>query len=560
MIDRTFVVKHIERIQQIINEYSIQGEVEEKLQQLQKKIDLFSMKILFIGGFSAGKSALLNTLLSEELLIENQNPETAVATELCYGPINKFEAIFTNGTTLDMSLADIQQLSPKDVLHFRFTIKNDFLHKYTDFVFVDMPGFNSTLEEHNKAIMQYIGQGNAYIMVIDCEDGEIKLTGVDFIHEIRQYDHNLAIAVSKADKKAPSALQQIVTNIKETAEWEFQENIAVESVSKFDRETVTKMQRTIESFNVQQIFNVTFRPMIEELYEYILISLKKLMATEKLDVSHLQQQIDSHIRLKKELERNLQIERKKLTHKMQNYVLPNIIADVETALFNNSYQLATAAKTSENAFSRQVNNILRPVLVEATRRYTEESYAEFLQELEFDSINFDNANVEESIQGKLTDTIKALEKIQKVINQSSKMYKVITSVLAVTTSVVTPWLELIIIFLPDILKLFCIGGEKSQTEKIKKKMEDEIIPQIVDKLRPAIGKSLIEVEAELLEETESKMTELISIEEDALKSAQQMKQSETERYEVMQQQLQVTIQQTQQQLEDLRGVKYDNKR
>lgn len=558
MVDQSFFAKHIKYIQQISDEYSIHGEMQEKLEQLQKKIEQFSMKILMIGGFSAGKSALLNTLLSEEILIENQNPETAVATELCYGPINKFEAIFTNGTVREMTLADIQQLPPKDVLHFRFTLNNAFLRQYADYTFVDMPGFNSTIEEHNKAIMQYIGQGNAYVMVVDCEEGEIKSTGIDFIHEIRQYDHNLAIAVSKADKKATSALQEIVTNIKETAEWEFQESLVVEAVNKFDSETVHKMQHIIESFDVQQIFNATIRPMIEELYEYILISLKKLATTKMLDISELQQQIDDHIRLKKELEMNLQKERKKLTQKMQNYVLPNIISEAEAALFNNSYQLATAAATSENAFSRQVNNTLRPVLVEATRRYTEESYEEFLQDLDFVSMNVDTANMSGNIAEKLSETVKALKKIQKVTDQSLKMYKVISGVLAITTSVVAPWLELIIVFLPEILKVFGIGGQKSQTDKIKKKIEDEIIPQIMDKLRPEIRSSLAAVEAELLEETEVKMAELISIEEDALKSAKQMKQNQIEHYDGLQRQLQSTIDVVQQQLNELRGVTYAN--
>jgi GTP-binding protein EngB required for normal cell division len=556
MINKSFVEDHIKRIQQISSVYSIHGEIQQKLHQLQKKIDQFSMKILMIGGFSAGKSALLNTLLSEDLLIENQTPETAVATELCYGPINKFEAIFTNGTTRQMELAEIQSLSPKDILHFRFTLNNPFLRKYANYTFVDMPGFNSTLEEHNKAIMQYIGQGNAYVMVVDCEEGEIKSTGIDFIHEIRQYDHNLAIAVSKADKKTQSALEEIVANIKETAEWEFQEAIVVEAVDKYNPETVMKMQHIIESFDVQQIFKATVRPLIEELYEYILISLKKLLSTQQLDVSELQQQIDGHTRLKKELEITLKSERKKLTQKMQNYVLPNIIAEIESALFNNSYKLATAATSSENAFSRQVNNILRPVFVEATKRYTEESYSEFLQELDFTSINVNSDNVSENITGKLSDTVKALENIQKAINQSSKMYKVVTGVLAITTSTVAPWLELIIIFLPDILKLLGIGGQRSQTEKIKSKIENEIIPQIVDKIRPAIRESLKEVETELLEETEGKMAEMISIEEDALKSAQQMKQSETKRYEALQQQLQSTIDEIQKQLDELRGVIY----
>lgn len=558
MVNQMFALKYLEHIEQVIEEYSIQGEIQEKLHQIKEKMEIFTMKVLMIGGFSAGKSALLNTLFSKDWLIENQTPETAVATEIRYGSINKFEAFFKDGTQQEMILEDIQKLNTKDILYFLFTINNPFLRQHANFTFVDMPGFNSTIEEHNKAIMQYIGQGNAYIMVVDCEEGEIKTTGIDFIQEIRQYDNNLAIAVSKGDKKSKNDLEMIVKNIKDTAEWEFQEEIAVESVSKFDITTSSKMQKLIDSFDVQKIYEASIRPLIKELLEYVLISLKKLESTETLDISELQLQIETHAKLKKELEVTLSKERKKLTQKMQNFVLPNILMEVESALFNKSTQLASTALISENAFSRLVNNTLRPILIDATKRYTEESYTEFLQELDFDSVAIDINDMGESISAKLSDTIKTLEKIQKTTNQASTIYKVVSGVLAITTTAVAPWLELIIIFLPEILKLLGIGGQNSQRDKVKKKIENEIIPQIIEKLNSAISESLKEVEAELIEETENKVTELISIEETALKSAQQMKESQTDRYESLQKKLETTIISLQKQLNEIEDGSYVN--
>lgn len=64
-----------------------------------------------------------------------------------------------------------------------------------------MPGFNSNIEQHNRAILQYVERGNAYLLVIDCEEGGMKASVLEFVEEIRKYDHNLIIVLSKVDKK-----------------------------------------------------------------------------------------------------------------------------------------------------------------------------------------------------------------------------------------------------------------------------------------------------------------------------------------------------------------------
>ncbi len=60
---------------------------------------------------------------------------------------------------------------------------------------------NSGITDHNKAILQYSGKGNAYIFVIDSEEGTIKQNVSQFMNEIKQYDDNIAIVISKSDLK-----------------------------------------------------------------------------------------------------------------------------------------------------------------------------------------------------------------------------------------------------------------------------------------------------------------------------------------------------------------------
>ena len=88
--------------------------------------------------------------------------------------------------------------------------------------------------------------------------------------------------------------------------------------------------------------------------------------------------------------------------------------------------------------------------------------------------SIDNAALKDVSANALGKYQQANSKIQEIAKNGQKLnatYKAITTALAVTTSVVAPWLELILIFLPDILSLF---GNKKQENDIVNKVNNEI--------------------------------------------------------------------------------------
>ena len=60
----------------------------DKIKQAISEITDFKITVPLIGGFSTGKSSILNTLIDKELLSTGIMPETAVPTELFYGQDN----------------------------------------------------------------------------------------------------------------------------------------------------------------------------------------------------------------------------------------------------------------------------------------------------------------------------------------------------------------------------------------------------------------------------------------------------------------------------------------
>ena len=78
---------------------SFAKDIEEK----KHKVIDFQGRILFVGSFSAGKSALINAVLGdEEILKENLSPETALATELIYGEDEQIVLVNKDGSIVEI--------------------------------------------------------------------------------------------------------------------------------------------------------------------------------------------------------------------------------------------------------------------------------------------------------------------------------------------------------------------------------------------------------------------------------------------------------------------------
>ena len=123
-----------------------------------------------------------------------------------------------------------------------------------------------------------------------------------------------------------------------------------------------------------------------------------------------------------------------------------------------------------------------------------------------------------SSMGQISNGIKNLP---DTVDHFNGAYKAITTALAVTTSVVAPWLELILIFLPDVIKAFSSLFQQQQQDRYRNEVCNKIIPGIIQKLNPEISNSLMELEQEMVQQLEEKMEEMIDSETSALENVRQ---------------------------------------
>lgn len=511
-------------IGEISRKYNFDTEVGQ-IEKVAADMNSFRLKILFSGGFSTGKSAAINTLLDRSLLKEALTPETAIASELIYDENEYVEAVSKNGR-VRISIEEAESIDTSLYEYLIWHINCENLKKIRKYTIVDMPGFNSGIENHNKAILRYAGNGNAYILVIDCEGGEIHESLALFMEEIRNYNNNIAIAVSKTDKKAPELVDEIASNIAESAEDIFGEPVNVIKISKYDNETPAKLIELINSFDSEDIFKQRFKPELFDIGSKCLFGLSGIKKGARLDENEIQKEIKHHLEVQIKLEQDLEREKDNLATKMHRTVRPQILSDVQTALTDHIDALTNAVLQGGDAFSNSVNGILRSTLASSTKQYVEQSFYEFAEGLDLSSLS-DTTNMDDFDSGnaiyKLNRMKSTIDAIVNANKDYGPVYKAITTTLSVIFTTIAPWLELIIIFLPEVVSLFSSFFGKMQEKRVredtKNKLINEIIPMIISRLEPAIDETLEKMQNDMVSDVSKSINERIQIEIDGLNKA-----------------------------------------
>lgn len=159
-----------------------------------------------IGKFSSGKSALANTILgySKRILKEDITPETAIPVEILYCDSEDSITIVENdGLCKNISVDEYRryEADANTVKCVRIHLRNSFLEKIPDVMLVDMPGFESGFELHNKAIDDYLPQSLAYIVAFPADDMTVRSNIGNVLKELCLNNMPLCVVITKYDKK-----------------------------------------------------------------------------------------------------------------------------------------------------------------------------------------------------------------------------------------------------------------------------------------------------------------------------------------------------------------------
>lgn len=182
--------------------------------------------IAFVGEFSAGKTSIVNRILSQDnpnipLLPVSTKATTAIPTYIAGGVAETYNFVTPNDKLKSIN-EDIFKKVSKEVLdeikgvsslikYFVMTYKNPNLNGLS---ILDTPGFNSNDSEDKARTIDVINECDALFWVIDVNAGTVNRSSIALIKE--KLNKPLIVVINKIDTKPKSEVDNVESLIRKT--------------------------------------------------------------------------------------------------------------------------------------------------------------------------------------------------------------------------------------------------------------------------------------------------------------------------------------------------------
>ena len=189
----------------------------EELAALSAELNEFSVRMPLIGSFSAGKSSLINFLLDESLLSVAVNPETCLPTELRFADdeLLILHHPTKEGVPLDRAVLKAQDFGNVESGSWvEVATPSPVLARLDGMTLVDMPGWESGIEQHSEAIDNYLERSSAYCIVVSVDEGGLKDSLKKIIEELAISKKPMMLVLTKCDKKTPEDVASVLAKVK----------------------------------------------------------------------------------------------------------------------------------------------------------------------------------------------------------------------------------------------------------------------------------------------------------------------------------------------------------
>ncbi len=502
--------KYIEYLKEL-EEFASKADINsDNLKILREVVAEQELVIPVVGEFSAGKSTLLNSFMGNDLLSVDVTPETAIASELHYSEEEKIEAVKKDG----FDTYKLDELNSIDVSKYRYLkifINNNELKKIAPLVLVDMPGFSSPLDAHNKAILNFLEKGVHYIVLISVEKGTMTASMKRQLSEIQSFNRDMTFFLSKVNLKPDVEVKEVTEKLKSDIDIELDLDKEIYHIGKDDPQVLDSV---VSAINIDNLYDNVFLDKIKDETYNILESLN-------LKISSLKNSKEASEKVIEELENSIENIEKKRDEILEEYKnkdfrkeASEITNSVGSAINRNIDSLVNIAlKDDEEALNKEMSDIIRHEVVLKVGKITDDinisindKFSSNFNELDKIMAKIDVSDFSKKIQEK---GLKLYDKTSSYLNDSiskrkinakktavSVAYKTGTVLLSAFTSVVIPIVEMAIIFLPDIISFVT---KKIRENKMKENIKNQLV-SIIPKIKRDLERPIIENLKEITDE------------------------------------------------------------
>ncbi len=524
----------------------LQG-LQSDIQTLQTEIEHQELLIPVIGGFSAGKSSLLNAFLGRDILGVAITPETAIATELRYSTSERVETVSDEGVVTSFALADLAhaQAQASQFNHLKVFLNSTQLQAIEPLILVDMPGYNAPIEAHNKALLRYgaAGGGGVYFIALVCAATE-KIITQSFLRElegIERANKQFSLALSKTNLVAPSDLEEIKQAVAQQLSLYFKYTGQITHLD--HRNGGTVLEQILQSIDREALFKCIFHARLELLYFNMHSSLQTAITGLHNSQEQNQKLLDS---LQDEI-KHIQTQKEQALAQVQSRYarqnLEGVLSEVRHALEGNTSLLVQSILHGGD-LEREINNIVRPVLLAAIQRKLIGISCDVIEDFEMSiqGVAFDMEQIQtwaDHLKGFVESScfaaITALEDMRKQEHEDKKEDKsksknelstaVATTTLAYqlgklslkTQPIVGAVLNALLLVLPGIFSKFT---QIKKEEVLREKIANQVIPSILAQIRPKLNAYFDTQIAHVITQTGQIFSDKIAQKQSEIKEAQ----------------------------------------
>lgn len=474
------IIKALDTLQKINNVYDIPIPAD-SIEQLKHKVLNAKVCTPIIGKFSSGKSALVNTLLgySRKILREDITPETAIPAEIVYTDTEDSVTIVKNdGTNDSISVQEYRnyEADATTVKCARIQLRNSFLEEIPDVMLVDMPGFESGIEIHNKAIDDYLPQSLAYIITFPADDMIVRSSVGNILKELCLNDMPLCIVITKYDKKNDDFDETFAKMKENLKRFVGDKKISYCMTSSFtgDAEELEDFLREIQEKS-QIILTNNFTNSVLAVADNIESYLKTTLNSSRLSESELNEQEEQ---LQKQLsELNSKFEKEKENFDLSiSECVEEIKNDVRCAMESEESKLVTIAMNNQS-LNEPLNNIVRNSVTVSMKKIFVPKVEKYLK------------RVENVVKGESIGDIH----INFSFNAEDITKGVVSSTVAAVAAILIAGPIVGGIIAGIIKYINKLQNEKRREEtkqKIRMKLQSEVFPQVLQEVGREIEKSI----------------------------------------------------------------------
>lgn len=489
-------LQNISQCKSISESTGVEKIFSEKLSQIENEMKTFKVVVPLIGKFSAGKSRLLNEYLEQDILGVDTLAKTALATELKFSENESLVLNYTDGTKeiKDISQIDSSEFNYDKIQYMELNLNNQKLKNRNEMILVDMPGINSNVENHTKAIMNYVGRGNHFVVVFDIKSSfDDKV--YNFLKEITLYNQGFSVVITKYAKVMPKERDGIRDTVRSYLKKVKTDDVVIEMTDS-DEKDVIGFEKIINSIYERKddifktAFSEKFIKLINDMIQYFERILDKSgMGNEEIE--------NEKKKLEKELdyaEKTVNEQLVNLDKKLSTTCVDNVVSKIRSALNSNYQSLVSAARGGNSSLNSTISDMLRPVIVNGIKE-------EVSKEVE---------NLKHNIGARIGDTIPDFN-VTIDIKPQNIVSKLVSNPLLIG-GIVTLILGPIFGLIAGIVgQLF--GGKKAQDDGVEKQIVDSVIPSVTNQSISTVKEGFNQVKVEICDdikkEYEQKKSELV---------------------------------------------------